>query len=178
MKYYFILYTTLLLTICSCISTLPGSKSFNFCYPDEKYTIDSTHIPYASIPEILLTDTLLNKHYSSLNIKLANATGTLDLIYELTQLKKDYMLYPSLGKEIKIISKKQEITNRLILCRTEIASIAAELDCEGERAEQLSTYITSKESAQVNKLTVASITLGALTAVAVIFIKPQKKLMP
>ena len=173
MNYYFLLITSFLLTQFSCVSTMPGSKTFNYCYPNDHYAADSIHLPYTSIPETILTDTLLLKHYSISTINLANATGTLPLVLDLTQLKKQYEIHPSTEIEIKIIGKKQEIANRLILCRTEIAGIAAELDCEGERAEQLSTYMSGKESAQVNKLTVASITLGALTAVTAIFITPK-----
>jgi hypothetical protein len=174
MKYAFILLSIFSFTVCSCVSTLPGAKTFNYCYPNESYAVDSVHRPYASIPSVFLTDSLFIKKYGISNINLANATGTLDLIYEFVQLKKDISLYPSSEKEIAIIHKKQEITSRLMLCRTEIAGIAAELDCEGERAEQLSTYMAGKENLRVNKLTVASITLGALAAVAAIFIKPQK----
>jgi len=153
---------------------MPGSKTFNYCYPNEYYSSDSIHIPYASIPQSLLTDSLLIKKYSISTIQVANATGILPALSELTQLKKQNTITPSTETEIKIIAKKQEIANRLIVCRTEIAGIAAELDCEGERADQLSAYMSKKESKKVNKLTVASITLGAFTAIAAILIKPQK----
>jgi len=174
MKYLFLLFIVFTFAICSCVSTMPGSKTFNYCYPDYSYTTDSVNLPYSSIPEEILSDSLLTKQYSISNINLANATGTLPFIADLAQLKKQYALNPCTETEIKILAKKQEIANRLIVCRTETAGIAAELDCEGERANQLSTYMSGKESNQVNKLTVASITLGALTAVVAIFIKPQE----
>ncbi len=152
---------------------MPGSKSFSYCYPDYSYSTDSVNMPYYSIPEVIKSDSALIQQYSLSNINLANATGTLDLIFELTQLEKQYAAQPDPETQVSIIIKKLAVTNRLIVCRTEIAGIAAELDCEGERADQLSTYMSDKESSRVNKLTVASITLGALTAVAAIFIKPQ-----
>jgi len=63
--------------------------------------------------------------------------------------------------------------NRIIVCRTEIASISAELDCEGERANQIATYMSNKENSRVNKLTVASITVGALGGVVALLIQSK-----
>lgn len=174
MKYYLLIIIPLLLFNFSCVSTMPGSRTFNYCYPNDYSHSDSTYVPYAEIPEALLTDTLLTKQHSISTLHVANATGILPHLTELAQLKKQYALSPASETELDIIGKKQEIANRLIICRTEIAGIAAELDCEGERADQLSAYMAKKESKQINKLTVASITLGALTAVAAILIKPQK----
>ncbi|WP_143144081.1 hypothetical protein [Cytophaga hutchinsonii] len=174
MKFHFTACICLVFFMCSCMATMPGSKTFNYCYPNDSYTSDSVNVPYASIPDFIQTDSALKKHYSTQTIHLANATGTLTALLELAALKKQYTSTPSLETNVAILTKKQEIANRLIICRTEIAGIAAELDCEGERAEQLSDYMSAKQNKQVTKLTVASITLGALTAVSVVFIKLQK----
>jgi hypothetical protein len=125
------------------------------------------------MPTIITSDSILKKKYSASNINIANATGTLDLIFELVQLKKLYATKATPETQISIMIKKQEIANRLIVCRTEIAGIAAELDCEGERAAQLSSYMSDKQLSKINKLTVASITVGALSAVIAVFIHPQ-----
>lgn len=152
---------------------MPGAKSFNYCYPNHyRYAEDSVYRPYTSIESFLLSgDSSLIKYYNRSDLNIANATGTLLLIVELSHLQKQFKIQSSVETQVSILSKKQLITNRLAEVRTEIASIAAELDCEGERAEQLASYMSEKENARVNKLTVASITTGALSGVAAIFIK-------
>jgi hypothetical protein len=120
------------------------------------------------MPTIITSDSILKKKYSTSNINIANATGTLDFIFELVQLKKLYATKDTPETQISIMIKKQEIANRLIVCRTEIAGIAAELDFKGERVAQLSSYMSDKQLSKINKLTVASITVGALTAVVAV----------
>jgi hypothetical protein len=168
MKYPSFIYIVLLVFTCSCVTTIPESKTYNYCYPDYSYTIDSLNIPYTSMPTIITSDSILKKKYSTSNINIANATGTLDFIFELVQLKKLYATKDTPETQISIMIKKQEIANRLIVCRTEIAGIAAELDFKGERVAQLSSYMSDKQLSKINKLTVASITVGALTAVVAV----------
>ena len=50
--------------------------------------------------------------------------------------------------------------------RLAIARISAELDCEGERADQVGTYLQEKSSSWVQGFTVASLVAGAATGVA------------
>lgn len=56
--------------------------------------------------------------------------------------------------------------DRIVLARIAIASIAAELDCEGERAEQAAAYLEGREDRTQRVLTIASIVTGAATGVA------------
>jgi hypothetical protein len=60
---------------------------------------------------------------------------------------------------------RSTIQHRLVLATTEIAGLAAELDCEGERADQLGRYLDNINSKRNNKLTVASILAAAVTTV-------------
>jgi hypothetical protein len=62
------------------------------------------------------------------------------------------------------------ILERLDFARTTIEATVAELDCEGERAEQLSTYLEQKEERSTMRLTVASITVGAATGIVSAFL--------
>jgi len=158
----------------SCISVLPASRNFSYCYPNNHYTLDSSFLPYNNLSSIIQKDSGLTKRYSIANLNLANALGIINHLDELNRLEKEYSIHHSLELQVSIIEKKQQIINRIIVCKTEIASITAELDCEGERAEQISSYMTNKKNSRVNKLTVASITAGALGGVVAIAIKPKE----
>ncbi|WP_315822343.1 hypothetical protein [Paraflavitalea speifideaquila] len=47
-----------------------------------------------------------------------------------------------------------------------IGAVAVELDCEGERVDQLVKYVESLNAKRTTRLTVASIVMGAVTGVA------------
>jgi len=61
---------------------------------------------------------------------------------------------------------RQIISQRLILAQTQLGAVAAELDCEGERAEMAANYLDELNSKRNTRLTVASVISGALTTVA------------
>ena len=93
---------------------------------------------------------------------IANATGTLLLLQDLIHLEAkntpDNLLY--------ILIKKQQIYSRLLLASTEVASLAAELDCESERSKQLASYLDQINDTRVQRFTILSVITGAITAVA------------
>jgi hypothetical protein len=55
---------------------------------------------------------------------------------------------------------------RIELARVAVAATVAELDCEGERAEQAADYLTRSGSNAVQRLTVASVLVAAGTSIA------------
>jgi hypothetical protein len=59
----------------------------------------------------------------------------------------------------------RKIHNRLLVASTEISSLVAELDCEGERADQLATYLDGRDQRRIRNLTLLSIVTGAATTV-------------
>ena len=58
-----------------------------------------------------------------------------------------------------------------MLTSIEINALASELDCNGERINKLADFIDNINNKKTKNLTVASVTLGALTTVATVLIK-------
>jgi hypothetical protein len=59
---------------------------------------------------------------------------------------------------------RQAISERIMLAMLDASAAVAELDCEGERGDQLQTRLQGIESRRARRLTLASILAGALTA--------------
>jgi hypothetical protein len=62
---------------------------------------------------------------------------------------------------------------RIELARVAVAATVAELDCEGERAEQAADYLTRSGSNAVQRLTVASVLVAAGTSIAGVFLSTR-----
>jgi len=69
------------------------------------------------------------------------------------------------------LAARQKMTERYMLFETELNAIAAELDCNGERIDKLAGYIDELNAKTQTRLTVASILLGAVTAVTATTVK-------
>jgi len=134
----------------------------SYCSPPNPYTYDSTYLPLANMMPVLREDSALTKQYTYQDLLIANATGTLFLLQDLTHLEEskseENLLYKLL--------KKQQIFNRLLLASTEVASLAAELDCESERSKQLADYLDHRNDNRVQRFTILSVVTGAITAIA------------
>ncbi|MFY7890716.1 MAG: hypothetical protein ACOVOW_17495, partial [Spirosomataceae bacterium] len=89
-----------------------------------------------------------------------------DAISELTTLKGN----TNPEAQIKAIRLKEEMNTTFIATQTELNAISAELDCEGEKIEQIAKYIDAKNNTYINRLTVASIVLGAAASIAGVLI--------
>jgi len=68
--------------------------------------------------------------------------------------------------ELRRLSLKQKIDQRILVAQTESAAVVAELDCEGERANLAGIYLDNLNSKYNRRLTVASVVAGALTTAA------------
>ena len=134
----------------------------SYCYPPNPYLYDSTYIPLTSIIPIIQEDSLLIRKYSYQDLLIANATGTFFLLQDLTHLEEgqteENLSY--------ILLKKQQIFNRLLLASIEVASLAAEFDCESERSKQLADYLDHLNDTRVEKYTIFSVITGAVTSIA------------
>ncbi len=155
-----ILLISVLLYQCS-PRQLPDSH-FAACYPNHPY--DTVSYQWNDPPDSLIK--LLSKKYTNYGLMVANSADLLiqlcDYEHEKMRLQDD----PSALQRVKVLEKKERIVNRISLFRAQVAGVAAELDCEGERADQLSTYLSKMESNQTKNLTVASIVSGAVGGVA------------
>lgn len=140
----------------------PARLSDTYCSPTIQYSYDSTQLPRPGILPISQADTSLTNRYSQHDLFLANAVGILPLLRDLTRLEKS----KKPDDRLESIQKRQQILNRLMLASTQIAGLAAELDCEGERADQIATYLDQRDTKRIRRLTILSVVLGAATTVA------------
>lgn len=88
------------------------------------------------------------------------AAGMLDEGIRLVELQNDTTNY------LKATQLNQRIQSKILLANSEINAVAAELDCEGQRMDQLSQYVEAINAKQTNRLTVKSIVIGAATGIA------------
>jgi hypothetical protein len=135
---------------------------FAACYPNHPY--DTASFQWKDPVDTIMN--ALSKRYTRYSLMVANSAGLLDPIREFEREKLKLQVDPSPLQRIKILEKKEIIINRISLFRSQVASAAAELDCEGERADQLSAYLDKIGRNEVRNLTVASIVSGAVGGIA------------
>src|ERR1700751_362718 len=149
----------------SCVSLKPNLRvsQLNYCAPPSPYIYDSTYIPLTDITPILQDDNLLLKNFSYQDLLLANASGSLFLLRDLVHLQENKNIDED--SLVYILVKKQQIFNRLLLASTEVASLAAELDCESERSKQLANYLDQINDTRIQRFTILSVVTGAATEI-------------
>ncbi len=145
-------------------SRLHSSVRTSYCQP--AFHVEDPYIPLINTDSLLTHSKDLSPYFSSHDILMANATGTLTFLKKLIHNQADSSL---LGR-VNRLHLKNELQNRLLLVSTELNSFSAELDCEGERADQLASYLDEKADDRNDLLTVASITVGALTTILTVAI--------
>jgi len=149
--------------VSSCSTVLQSTKidylTNNYCQPTIQYDYSKLEKPQNKTPK---QDSILNANLSRHDILVSKAIGIETFLAEYLQIKKD---------TLKKLVLKQKITDRLILTGIEINALASELDCNGERINKLADYIDDINNKKTKNLTVASVTLGALTTVATVLIK-------
>lgn len=152
----------ILLTIStSCTSVIKSSKvsalTNNYCSPNIRYDFaDPRTVEFTA-----QDNEYLKKELSEHDYTLCKATGLLPALSS----------YVNAKDTLQALVAKQNITDRFLLATTELEAISAELDCNGERIDQLASYLDNINSNKTTKLTVASIALGALTVASSAIIK-------
>ncbi|MBV8251285.1 MAG: hypothetical protein JO154_01660 [Chitinophaga sp.] len=138
----------------------------NYCAP-----APSLH-PNKEYHPLMNKDSLLNQYpdWKPHTVLTANATGTLEMIAQLRQMRRDTGLAATARRAIL----RSDIQQRLMIAGTEIAGLAAQLDCEGERADQLGRYLDDINDTRDNRLTVASIAAGAITTILTIKLNDER----
>lgn len=170
-KIKWLLLLDLFLVLSSCISIKPNLRvsQISYCAPPSPYVYDTSYLPLADIMPILEEDKLLLKRYSYQDLLLANASGSFFLLRDLIHMGEH--ITDDDDSLVFFLVKKQQIFNRLLLASTEVASLAAELDCESERSKQLANYLDQINDTRVQKLTIISVVTGAITAIGTSVIK-------
>ncbi|WP_243900067.1 hypothetical protein [Hymenobacter defluvii] len=134
-----------------------------YCDPPHLIADDPAFLPLPSM-QLLLRDSLLSKRFSQRSLLLANAAGVLPQLHELVRLERATPTGNARSEQYQ--AQQQRILTRLLLLSTTIASVAAELDCEGERADQVASYLTEHANRREQRLTVLSIAVGAVSGIA------------
>ena len=156
-----------ILMLCSCSGTKPPSLLVHLhksnCNQENTYNYSKNDIPLPI--NQLQIDTALTARFNLKDLNIANAIGVLDLLSAYIQKSKELKANNSLQGQIDLINIRQKINHQIDLTSLEISSVAAELDCEEERINQIASYLKESESKKETKLTVASIILGSMTAI-------------
>jgi len=147
-----IFFSLALLTSCSSLINTVQVQTLtkNYCMPN---------VTYQSIPvqQISNSDSIqLVKHLSPHNFVLIKYLN-------LSRSVLDYL--NSDDDSARKLVAKQRMIEKYMLFESELNAIAAELDCNGERIDKLANYIDGLNAKSQTRLTVASILLGAVTAV-------------
>ncbi|QJD81456.1 hypothetical protein HH216_21650 [Spirosoma rhododendri] len=110
----------------------------------------------ANLDSVLAVSPALTQQFSRHDLLIANAVAIIPLLRQLTTQVTTQ----------EADRLRQQIQTRLLLAQTQVSSVAAELDCEGERADQLATYLDQADTKRVRRLTIGSVVVGAITTVA------------
>ncbi len=158
-----LIFLLLSIFVSSCSTVLNSTKidylTSNYCQPTIEYDYSKLEIPKQNF---IQQDSILNANLSKHDILISNAIGIEVYLTAYLQIKKD---------TLKKLVLKQKITDRLILTSIEINALASELDCNGERINKLADYVNGLNNKKTKNLTVASVTIGALTTVAAVLVK-------
>jgi len=136
-----------------------------YCDPRYEPTYDSTFTPKKNIDSILHGP--LSAKYPKHLLLIANACGVLDLLIDMNEIEKEMKSSSELRDLYNL--KKQQVSMRLNLVATEVASMESEFSCERDRCQQVINYLSEKENLKIRRSTAASIVLGALTTIGTEF---------
>ncbi|MBJ6145267.1 hypothetical protein [Hymenobacter sp. BT559] len=156
----------LLLMLASCAGTRSTTRlrvAAGYCDPPLSYRYDPALLPKANF-EAALTPALLAR-YPRRNLLAANAAGILPQLQELLTLEQTARRQPSTAADLAVVRQRQRIMAQVILVSTAVASVAAELDCEGERADQVAGYLSEQDDRRTQRFNVLSIGIGAISGI-------------
>jgi len=163
------LYLLILFVVAVVVASCTGSSlvthtgtdmRYDYCAPPVAYT--ATYWPLTNLDSLMQADIVITRQLSAHDLLMANALGIAPIVAQLVRLSADTSAAASLQRT----RLGNRVQNRLLLAASEIDGIAAELDCEGERSEQLAHYLDNLNTRRNNRLTAASIIIGAAITVA------------
>lgn len=138
----------------------------NYCAPSVPYNYEGQPRPAWNTDSLLAVYARMPAH----EVITANAVGILPLVQQLATAGNDSTVITRLRK----VELRSQIQHYILLASTELAGVAAELDCEGERADQLGRYLDDLNTKRNTWLTVTSIVTGAITTVATVAISNSR----
>ena len=153
---------TFVVCLSSCKSYKLITYESDYCEPPIYANTVEKPIEFNS-DSILVPDHKWKTQFTKQNVLLAHA---LDLDKELEQLTELRDEHSNIKDSVLYLAAQQKIEQKVRDALVEIDALVGELDCEGERCDQLKELLEGMNSKRNNKLTVASIVIGALSAVA------------
>lgn len=159
-KYFFL---PILLLCIGCVSSKKIKVPDDYCVPPP-YTMTKEKEAPIEIDEakLALGKKLFEGKLSSRNILIAYASDTDEALLSLIALAND----PSEEAQQKRNTLQLEIHSKINAIFSQMNAVTAELDCEEERIDQIATTLSNINDKSVTRLTVASILVGAASAVA------------
>lgn len=118
---------------------------------------------------ILKANVSLKSKFSEASILIMNALRINDEVHEIVNKPNKN----SLESMVRLNTLKQQIDNRVWIANSEIDALSAELDCEGERIDQIANFVDNANSGKTTKFTVASIVIGAASSIATVLISNE-----
>lgn len=162
-----------MLALAGC-ATRPPSRvavAAGYCDPPLPYRYNPAFTPQPNF-EAALTPALL-AHYPRRNLLTANAVGIIPALKTLLALQEAARQRPSPATELPVLRQRQLIAAQVALVSSTVASLAAELDCEGERADQVAGYLKALDDHRTQRLNVLSISVGAASGIGTTVIDNQ-----
>lgn len=162
----FLAYIFYAITFVVCLSSCKSYKLItyesDYCDPPIYANIVEKPIEFNS-DSILVPDHKWKTQFTKQNILLAHALNLDKELEQLTELRDEHS---NIKDSVLYLATQQKIEQKVRDALVEIDALVGELDCEGERCDQLRELLGGMNSKRDNKLTVASIVIGALSAVA------------
>ena len=163
----------LLLALAGCAVRPPShvAVAAGYCDPPLPARYNPAFAPQPNV-EAALTPALL-AHYPRRNLLTANAVGILPALQTLLALQQAARQHPGPATELAVLRQRQLLAAQVALVSSTVASLAAELDCEGERADQVAGYLKTQDDRRTQRLNVLSIGVGAASGVGTTVIENQ-----
>ncbi|MBW4835035.1 hypothetical protein KZY54_07375 [Prevotella nanceiensis] len=162
----FLAYIFYAITFVVCLSSCKSYKLItyesDYCEPPIYANTVEKLIEFNS-DSILVPDHKWKTQFTKQNILLAHALNLDKELEQLTELRDEHS---NIKDSVLYLAAQQKIEQKVRDALVEIDALVGELDCEGERCDQLKELLEGMNSKRNNKLTVASIVIGALSAVA------------
>ena len=153
---------TFVVCLSSCKSYKLITYESDYCEPPIYANIVEKPIEFNS-DSILVPDHKWKTQFTKQNVLLAHALNLDKELEQLTELRDEHS---NIKDSVLYLAAQQKIEQKVRDALVEIDALVGELDCEGERCDQLKELLEGMNSKRNNKLTVASIVIGALSAVA------------
>ncbi|QKG58672.1 hypothetical protein GKZ68_19775 [Hymenobacter sp. BRD128] len=154
-----------LLALAGCATRPPTrlAVAAGYCDPPLPYRYNPAFAPQADF-EAALTPALLAR-YPRRNLLTANAVGILPALQTLLARQEAARQHPGPAAELAVLRQRQLLAAQVALVSSTVASLAAELDCEGERADQVASYLKNLDDRRTQRLNVLSISIGAASGI-------------